>query len=61
MGHHSAAYTLDAYGHLIDNEVGVALNLEDLGLAADNQYGSARWADSWATLTGWTSASSNGR
>jgi hypothetical protein len=41
MGHHSAAYTLDAYGHPIDNEVGVALNREDLGLAADNQHGSA--------------------
>jgi hypothetical protein len=39
--HHSAAYTLDAYGHLIDNEVGVALNREELGLAAEDQHGSA--------------------
>jgi len=39
--HHSVAYTLDAYGLLIDNEVGVALNREELGLAADNQHGSA--------------------
>jgi integrase len=27
MGHHSAAYTLDAYGHLIDGELGPALHL----------------------------------
>jgi integrase len=27
MGHHSAAYTLDAYGHLIDGELGPALDL----------------------------------
>jgi integrase len=27
MGHHSAAYTLDTYGHLIDAEVGSALDL----------------------------------
>ena len=32
MGHHSAAYTLDAYGHLVDGDVGVALNRGDLGL-----------------------------
>jgi integrase len=27
MGHHSAAYTLDAYGHLIDGELGPPLRL----------------------------------
>lgn len=30
MGHHSAAYTLETYGHLIDDELGGALELEDL-------------------------------
>jgi integrase len=29
MGHHSAAYTLDVYGHLIDAELAPALDLED--------------------------------
>lgn len=28
MGHHSAAYTFDAYGHLIDGELSPALDLE---------------------------------
>jgi integrase len=28
MGHHSASYTLDAYGHLIDGDLGPALDLE---------------------------------
>jgi hypothetical protein len=28
MGHHSAAYTLDTYGHLIDAELASPLNLE---------------------------------
>jgi integrase len=32
MGHHSAAYTLEAYGHLIDGDVGVPLGRSDLGL-----------------------------
>ncbi len=32
MGHHSAAYTLEAYGHLIDDELGRALELADLGV-----------------------------
>jgi hypothetical protein len=27
MGHHSAAYTLEVYGHLIDGELGSALDL----------------------------------
>jgi hypothetical protein len=27
MGHHSAAYTLDRYGHLIDGELGPALDI----------------------------------
>jgi integrase len=27
MGHHSAAYTLDTYGHLIDAELAAALDL----------------------------------
>jgi hypothetical protein len=27
MGHHSAAYALDAYGHLIDGELGPPLRL----------------------------------
>jgi integrase len=27
MGHHSAAYTLETYGHLIDDELGSALEL----------------------------------
>ena len=27
MGHHSAAYTLDVYGHLIDAELAPALDL----------------------------------
>lgn len=30
MGHHSAAYTLETYGHLIDDEIGGALELDDL-------------------------------
>ncbi len=33
MGHHSAAYTLDVYGHLIDGDLGLALTAEDIGLA----------------------------
>lgn len=28
MGHHSAAYTLDVYGHLIDAELAPPLELE---------------------------------
>jgi hypothetical protein len=28
MGHHSAAYTLDVYGHLIDSELAPALDLD---------------------------------
>ncbi len=28
MGHHSAAYTLEVYGHLIDGELGQAIDLE---------------------------------
>ncbi|MFI5005591.1 MAG: tyrosine-type recombinase/integrase [Solirubrobacterales bacterium] len=32
MGHHAAAYTLETYGHLIDDELGRALELEDLGV-----------------------------
>lgn len=30
MGHHAAAYTLDTYGHLIDDELGDALDLNGL-------------------------------
>jgi integrase len=33
MGHHSAAYTLETYGHLIDGELGSALELAGLGIA----------------------------
>lgn len=29
MGHHSAAFTLDTYGHLLDEGVGQAIDLED--------------------------------
>jgi integrase len=29
MGHHSAAYTLDVYGHLIDAEISAPLDLEE--------------------------------
>jgi integrase len=32
MGHHAAAYTLEAYGHLIDGDLGRVLELEDLGV-----------------------------
>jgi integrase len=32
MGHHAAAYTLETYGHLIDGELGRALELADLGV-----------------------------
>jgi Phage integrase family len=32
MGHHAAAYTLETYGHLIDDELSRALELEDLGV-----------------------------
>ncbi|HWY89397.1 MAG TPA: tyrosine-type recombinase/integrase [Solirubrobacteraceae bacterium] len=33
MGHHAVAYTtLETYGHLIDDELGRALELEDLGV-----------------------------
>jgi integrase len=32
MGHHAAAYTLETYGHLIDDEFGRALELADLGV-----------------------------
>jgi integrase len=34
MGHHAAAYTLDTYGHLIDDELGDALDLDRLAIAA---------------------------
>jgi integrase len=34
MGHHSAAYTLETYGHLIDDELGTALELTNLGIPA---------------------------
>lgn len=30
MGHHSAGYTLETYGHLIDDELGKALDLKTL-------------------------------
>lgn len=29
MGHHSAAFTLETYGHLIDGELGPALDLRE--------------------------------
>lgn len=29
MGHYSAAYTLDTYGHLIDGDIGPALERAD--------------------------------
>lgn len=29
MGHHSAAFTLDNYGHLIDDNLGPSLDLGD--------------------------------
>ena len=32
MGHYSAAYTLETYGHLIDGELGNPLELNDLGI-----------------------------
>jgi hypothetical protein len=32
MGHHAAAYTLETYGHLINDKLGRALELEDLGV-----------------------------
>jgi hypothetical protein len=32
MGHHAAAYTLETYGHLITDDLGKALELEDLGV-----------------------------
>lgn len=32
MGHHAAAYTLETYGHLIDDGLGGALELADLGV-----------------------------
>jgi integrase len=32
MGHHAAAYTLETYGHLINDDLGKALELEDLGV-----------------------------
>ena len=36
MGHHSAAFTLDHYGHLIDDELGASLDLsEEPGASAD--------------------------
>jgi integrase len=31
MGHHSAAYTLETYGHLLDGELGTPLELKHLG------------------------------
>lgn len=31
MGHHAAAYTLETYGHLINDELGKPLELKDLG------------------------------
>lgn len=33
MGHHAAAYTLETYGHLIDDELGDALDLDRLAIA----------------------------
>lgn len=35
MGHHAAAYTLDTYGHLIDDELGDALDLNCAAFAGD--------------------------
>jgi integrase len=32
MGHHAAAYTLETYGHLINDELGKPLELKDLGV-----------------------------
>ncbi len=40
MGHHSAAYTLDVYGHLIDDELSPAL---DLGLALGSSIDDRGW------------------
>jgi integrase len=40
MGHHSAAYNLDTYGHLIDAELAAAL---DLFRAADSSSAKPRW------------------
>ncbi len=37
MGHHSAGYTLETYGHLIDDELGRALELENLGVRGRDQ------------------------
>ena len=34
MGHHSAAFTLDDYGHLIDDSVGPSLDLDPTAAAA---------------------------
>lgn len=33
MGHHSAAYTLETYGHLLDGELGTPLELKHLGVS----------------------------
>ena len=32
MGHHAAAYTLETYGHLINDDLGKPLELKDLGV-----------------------------
>jgi integrase len=36
MGHHSAAYTLETYGHLFDGGLGGALEPNDLGIPSKN-------------------------
>jgi hypothetical protein len=37
MGHHSAAFTLETYGHLIDDDLGTALDLRKELPAARSQ------------------------
>jgi hypothetical protein len=39
MGHHAAACTLETYGHLINDELGRALELEDLGVHERREVG----------------------
>jgi integrase len=46
MGHHAAAYTLDTYGHLIDDELGDALDLEDSRFASRRTKASTAAAES---------------
>jgi integrase len=51
MGHHSPAYTLETYGHLIDGELGIALELQALGVPAPQRVPEAGCGDAVARVS----------